>query len=299
MKYLLLLCFLLTSCHGFIHTENDYFSGWSKLSDRYYTNGVKFGIIEETDTTRETYAVGQNVYTPSSHSKNASILSLKESRPYTGYLYGEYLNTKQTTPIIQDTFGIQLGCVGACSYARQTQQEFHRLINQSHPTWQRDFRQRSEPVATLILERRRSFLAKSLNNYFQTDLQGYAGVKVGNLIDNVALGGNLRLGYNLPQFRPDEIIFKKVKAPQTTDPYSAYLSLKAEDRLVAYNHLLQGSFLQSERHRVKHDWNVGEFGAGLTLGFKQFKLTYTYSYISREWTTERGGFVFGGVDIEW
>lgn len=300
MRYLLLLCLFLTSCHGFIHAENDVFtSAISGNSDRYYTHGTKFGAIKETDTTRETYSLGQNIYTPSNYSTYAPTESLEKDRPYTGWLYVEYLKTAQTNPTTQDTYGLQLGCVGVCSLARQTQQEFHRIIDQYIPEWQKDYQQRSEPGAVVILKRRKALAAKSLTNYVQADLQGYGGTKLGNIIDDLEVGVDSRIGYNLPQFKPDEIVFKTSSTPSIANPYSIYFFTKTEQRIVGYNHLLQGSFINSENHRVTPEWAVTELGVGLALAYDYFKLSYTYTYLSQEWTTENGGFVFGGIDIEW
>lgn len=292
----LLLCALLSvtaiaGCtHGEFHVENDIFA--NRKTDQYFTHGTQFSNVIETDKEREVYSLSQTIYTPSRKREDADPAVLKNDRPYTGFLAVEYRNTKLTSETQKDTYGIQLGCSGPCSFAKQTQRGFHGLIGQDKPTWDRDYTLKSEPGA--ILEAERSYLLAQ-NDY--SDISTYGALKAGNIIDSAAFGFDGRLGFNLPAFSDEPIIFKKLQSLPL--PYRAYLFSRVEERLVPYNHFLDGSLFQDERHTVDSELSVQEFDAGLTFGYDQFFITYRYTIFSNEWKEKQGSFAFGGITLGW
>lgn len=293
MKKLLILL-LLTGCSGSFHFENDILQGSGKANtDQYYTNGMALSYVKEEADRYEVYTLGQLVYTPSRKKADADPAILKLDRPYSGYLYGEYRNTTYKSQTLKDTFGLSLGCVGPCSGAKQVQQGFHKLIGQDVPTWNRAYTQKSEPGFILELERNYLFYKKPY-----VDFAVYGAAKAGNIIDSVAGGVDGRLGFNLDKFASEPITFK---LPQKDEEktYTAYLFARAEQRLVAYNHLLDGSLFQKERHTVSSETSVQEFDVGVTVGYGKFKITYRYTIFSNEWKEQPGKFSFAGVTLDW
>lgn len=287
MKYLLFL--LLVGCAGSLHVENDIF-GSKKTQDKYFTHGTQFNYYIESEKEKETFSLGQTIYTPSKKSKDALIEDLEKDRPYGGWLYGEYRNTKYTTETQKDTWGIQLGCSGECSYAKQTQQHVHEILGQSVPTWNPDYSLRAEPG--FILERERSYrLVKG--DY--SDLSIYGAGKFGNIIDSAAIGIDGRLGFNLDKFSLEPITFK---VPEKSN-WRAYLFSRLEGRYVPYNHFLEGSLFQSENHTVTPVRLVGEFDIGFTFGYKEFSFLYRFSKFTSEWEERPGSFNFGGITLGW
>lgn len=294
-NYLALLFLLLSGCTG-LHVENDIF-GLGKNADKFYTHGTKFSNTSEEGDTKTSYAVGQNIYTPSSKKPDADLAILNKDRPYAGYLYGEYQEAKIIEDV-QNTWGFQVGCVGPCSLAKETQQGFHKLIDQGIPEWQPAYTQRSEPVATLLLEQKRKQYSETYNEWLEGDASLYGQGKLGNLIDNASIGAELRLGYALPKFNPNEIVFRK-SPDKEIDPWSIYGFTKAEQRYVAYNHLLDGSLWQTEKHTVDSKDFVSEGQFGLSVGYGAFNFAYSFVFVTDEWTTQDGGFAFGGLDFNW
>lgn len=292
--YLAMLIFwaVLLGCSGAVHVENDIGALGQKNIDRYYTHGTKFSYFKETEKEKETYSIGQNIYTPSTKKPNADPAILKRDRPYTGWLYAEYRDAKIKSEYIKDIFGIQIGCTGACSFARQTQQQVHRWLNQSVPSWDRNYTLKSEPG--IILEAERYYKLQE-NNY--NDFVIYGTGKAGNIIDNAALGADFRLGFNLDKFASEPII---VKLPnEKPSSYILYFFARTEERFVPYNHFLDGSLFQSERHTVNSEKLVQEGDLGFTVGYKNYKFTYRYTLFSNEWKEKNGSFAFGGLDFAW
>lgn len=281
----------LTGCaHGSFHVENDLFKR-GKTRDMYYTHGTQFTYTEESDQQKEAYSLGQTIYTPSKKRIDAPVEILERDRPYGGWLYGEYRKTYQTSENIRDIYGIQLGCSGGCSLAKQSQQGVHKLLGQDIPTWNPDFALRSEPG--VILERERSYLIASND---RADLSAYGALKAGNIIDSAAFGIDVRAGYALDQWAVDPIIFKKAREQSL---WVGYLFGRLEQRIIAYNHFLDGSLFQSERHTVDSELLVQEADFGVTVGYEPFKFTYRYTVLSNEWEERNGSHAFGGLTFQW
>lgn len=294
-KFKLILVLFLASCSGAIHAENDLFSGPNSNSDKYFTHGTKFSYYpeQETEETKETYSIGQNIYTPSVKYTRSEFVkeTLEKDRPYAGWLYGEYRKSYYTNSSVRNTFGLQFGCTGACSGARQTQQEFHRFIGQHVPLWDPNYVLRNE--WGVIGEAEREYILKE---WQYADVSTYGALKFGNLIDSAALGIDLRAGYNLDKFSSEPIIFK---IPRKPDPWRGWFFARAEQRGVLYNHFLEGSMFHAEPHTVTTEPSVQEADLGLTLGYEQFRLTYRWTVFSNEWKERPGSFTFGGIDIKW
>lgn len=286
---------ILTGCTGGqVHFENDLL-GFAKNEDKNFTHGTKFSYNDEDSTSKTSYSLGQNIYTPDRKHNDAPKAELDRDRPYTGYLYSEYRHSDLTETGDINTFGIQVGCVGPCSLAKQTQQQIHRWRGINIPAWPREDTLKSEVTLSLELQKLRPIYETP---HSRTSL--YINGKFGNLVDSAAGGFESLLGYNIPTFSVDPIIFK---LPNPTAPkanYLGYFFIKGENRFVAYNHVLDGSLYLDERHTVNSEADVRELDVGFTIGYGAFKFTYTYFLFSNEWTDEKpGGFSFGGIDFSW
>src|ERR1700722_4485474 len=125
--------------------ENDIFYH----TDRDYTNGVQIAWTTAPDDTPDwaidaarlipffgqsgevltTYAIGQNIYTPSNlHLVDPPLTD----RPYAGYLYLA-MGVIQKTETDLDEFQVQLGVVGPDSLAEESQKFVHSILNDTIP----------------------------------------------------------------------------------------------------------------------------------------------------------------------
>lgn len=286
------LALLLTSCtHGGVHIENDIFDPFQHNNDRYYTHGTRFTY---KDTPGTTYSIGQNIYTPSNKKATAGAVELSKDRPYGGWLYGEYRRTTVQSPTLDTTYGIQVGCLGPCSFAKESQQGIHKLLGQNIPAWIPSDTLKSEPGFILEYEKRKLIYGNGFS-----DLVGYGLGKFGNIIDSASVGATWRSGYNIGSpFQGVAPIVFKASPDEFRNPWRAYAFTTIEERGVAYNHLLQGSFIQSEAHTVKTEPFVTEIDAGVSLGYGNFLFTYMWSHFSTEWK-HGTPFAFGGLNFDW
>lgn len=290
--FLTVSLFLVSCSNGGLHVENDIFNPFQKNSDQYYTHGTQFDRYIESDKEQQTYSIGQLIYTPEHKHEDATPAQLAVDRPYTGWLYGEYRDSWLDSSSDKDTLGIQLGCTGPCSFAKQTQRQVHRWLQQKLPTWDRNYTLKSEPGFILEAEKERGLYE---NEFIQ--FKGGLNSKFGNIIDNIAGNLVLNTGYNIPSFTSDPIVFKLPE--RETPKISAYTFIKLEQRLVAYNHFLDGSLFQDERHTVDSRVSVEEFDAGISIGYGKYAFTYRYTLFTSEWVEKKGNFGFGGFDFKW
>lgn len=289
MKKLILVLLLSGCAHGSFSFQNDLL-GSLATQDKNYTQGTHLGYHTETEDEKTSYSINQTIYTPSTKKPDADPEILKNDRPYSGWLYGEYRKDIFHSTDLKDTLGIQLGCLGSCSFARQTQQEFHRLINQGIPAWTTAWSLKSEPGILVFGERAKQLWAYKNN----VDFSIYGGAKAGNVVDSLSAGFDVRAGFNLDNFSYDPIVFKEIEPP-----WIAYLFSRIESRYVAYNHHLEGSWITEERHTVNPERVVEELNLGATFGYKDFTFTYRFTIFSSEWEEIQGSFSFGSVSLDW
>jgi len=291
MKYLVLLL-LLTGCAGRVHLENDFFASFHPNQDKYYTHGTKLSSIKETESFIEEYSLNQTIFTPSKKRPDADPALLKTDMPYSGFLFGEYRLTEMLDEDSQYTFGVQAGCFGECSYAKEVQSFVHKLLDQNIPTWDKNYALKSEPGLNIELERKEIILKGE--NY---DFSSYVNGKLGNILNSVSLGTEFRYGFNLDTFSSTPIIFRVSKEKKT--PWTFYGFTRVAETLNFYDHSIDGSLWQQERHHVNSELNVQTMYTGITLGYGQYKLTYTYFFTTDMWKERDSSMFFGGVDFRW
>lgn len=273
-----------------IHAENDIFDPIYKNEDEYFTHGSKFYYSEESETEKETYSLVQSIYTDPRTSKDTPIEELEKSRPFGGYLYGEYKKQKYISDSRRDTWTFELGCIGgSCSMAEKTQRQVHRWLDQRVPYWNPGFQLKNEPAFLVGYNR-----AKRIAYYRNCDVQAYGNFLAGNVVDSAGIGIEARTGLGLDKFSLEPITFK---VPES--PWKAYAFARAEERLVLYNHMLDGSLFRHENHTVESKPFVSEGNLGFVVGYGKFKLAYTFILFSEEWKDQGGAFTFGSVDITW
>lgn len=285
---------LLTACaSGQVHLENDYGAFFNKNNDKYFTHGSKFSSynLADSGTSLQTYSLGQNIYTPSAKCAEALPSELRNNRPYTGFLYGEYrkATVEDSTKTI---YGVAAGCSGRCSYAKETQRTIHTLLGQGYPTWDREYSLKSEPGLILELEKYYAITEPDTDIYSNF----YVLSKFGNIVTSGSVGFNFAYGEGVDHFAPEPITFK---SPRETEDFMYYIFGNIEGRAVPYNRFLEGSIFQDERHTVNAEPIVGEANLGFRIGYKNLKFSYNYTVVSEEWEGQNGAFFFGGLDLSW
>src|SRR5690606_35196228 len=113
--------------------ENDYFAA----SDRYYTNGMRLTRnFTRDDASGERVLAGahlyQLMYTPTDITLEPDAVAANE-RPYAGVLAAGIYLGKLSSDDSRWRFDLDVGCLGPCSGAKQTQRTWHDLIDDDEP----------------------------------------------------------------------------------------------------------------------------------------------------------------------
>ena len=311
-----------------VYFENDLFFN----EDRYYTNAVQLRVIspdlskfadntflpqgvgdflgdvpfpgtEDAVQYNISLGLGQHIYTP----ENTDIPFLqKDDRPYAGYLYGTLgLHAKKKNRL--DTLELAAGIIGPSALSEQAQNEVHRLRDfDTAKGW--DHQLKDEPVAMLTWSRSWRLNADSPDMGWGWDVLPRMAVSVGTPFTQASLGGEIRMGWNLPPdfgsstIRPGAGIFaptlKEELEVQNSlwDSLGIYLFLGVEGKAVAYNSFLDGNLWKSS-HSVDKFPFVGEFNWGVGAHLGDFSLTFTHVHRTLEFHGQDTAQNFGSITV--
>jgi hypothetical protein len=282
-----------------LFVENDLFA----RTDRYYTNGIKFGAGLPFDFLQMSAAkvlrsldpengagihvglfLGQNMYTP----RDITIATAQPNdRPWAAWLYlGGVAQRARDNRL--DTVELDLGVVGPAALGEPVQKEWHRLIGVKEPRgW--DNQCRSEPAFML------SYLHKRRYGNDSIDLVAHGGATAGTVMTLARAGGMLRFGHHLSGFGPDTIepggaMLQGTRAQGGPEPAGNtwYVFAAMDHRLVGYNIFLDGPVF-SDGPSVERRSHVRDLSFGLALGVERLRFSWTRVHRSEEFRTAVGG----------
>lgn len=291
--------------------ENDIFFN----TDRNYTNGVRLSWVTAPDATpdlawravqafplfpaggrvRTSYAIGQNMYSPSDITLRDPPL---DDHPYAGWLYGTVGLISETGDQL-DQIGVTIGVVGPASLAEQTQRLVHEIVGADDPRgWHTQLH--NEPGIVLTYQRSwRRLVARTLLTGLEYDVTPHLGGALGNVFTYANAGVTLRIGENLPlDYGPPRI---QPSLPGSgffipRNGFGWYFFAGAEGRAVARNIFLDGNSYQDSR-RVRREPFVGDLQYGFALAFDSIRLSYTRVLRTREFATQRANHDFGAISL--
>lgn len=287
-----------------LFVENDMLA----RTDRYYTNGIKFGGGAPFDLLQLPAAellrqlapqaggnihlglfLGQNLYTPKS-------IKLSQAqpfdRPWAAWLYlGGVAQRARENRL--DTVEIDLGMVGPSALGREVQTEWHKLIGAQRPMgWHNQIP--NEP-AFLV-----SYLAKSKNvlgsrHGLDLELIPHGGATLGTVMTLVRAGGILRLGRHMTGFGPDTIEpggsmlqnMRRDIEPGRSHGFEWYVFAGLDHRLIARNIFLDGTAFR-DSPAVGRRPHVYDLTVGLSLRVDAVRLSVTRVRRSEEFFTAAG-----------
>jgi hypothetical protein len=293
--------------------ENDLFTG----TDLGYTNGVRFSyitkerkmpkivknasnyfpLLNKEGKKRLSFALGQNIYTPSNISKSEFI---PDDFLYAGWLYGSF-GVISDTGTVYDHSTLTMGVVGPSSRADQSQKFIHKSRGFQQPQgWSNQLK--DEFGFTFSHERkwREIFAAKPFKMGF--DIIPHAGVTLGNVHTNAAIGATFRFGYDLPadygptRIRPN-LAGSDFFIP--SEKISGYLFSIIEMRAVGRNIFLDGNTFENGPSLDKRTF-VKSLQLGASITYKDIRFSYTNVFISKEFKGQKtNGTKFGAVTISY
>jgi hypothetical protein len=279
--------------------ENDKWAG----TDRYYTNGIKFGVGRQFDLLREPAEallrrlaperelpkvdgdlefglfLGQNMYTP----RNIRIAAAQPfDRPWAAWLYLGGVAQRVSGNRL-DTVEVDVGVVGPAAGGRWVQTEWHKLIGVPTPQgW--DNQLPNEPAFLA------SYLQKRRYGSDTFDVVPRAGVTVGTVMTAARVGAVVRAGHHLSGFgvdtiEPGGVALQNVRREGRDDEWYGFVGV--DQRLVARNIFLDGTVFRESAsvERRPHVYDL-TMGAAARIGI--FRLSVTRVRRSEEFYTAAG-----------
>lgn len=318
---------------GSFYVENDVLSG----TDQHYTNAVKLTLVSRDLNTRENrgrmlrylpglgsvidevlfpadpektrniqVSLGNDIYTPVDVKATQLIT---DDRPYAGWTYASLaLHAKDHNRL--DTFELTAGIVGPSAQSDFIQNEFHRLID-TFPSegWKNQLR--DEPGLMVSWQRRYRHATSLGDGPWGADFVPHLGLTAGNVFTHLSVGGQVRLGYNLPRdfgvspLQTGSVIGVPARAGDPVEaPWGINVFAGVDGRAVARNIFLDGNTFRHS-HRVDKLPFVADVYGGVSLLFNDpvlpwvdhWGLTYTHVYRSREFVGQDDGQVFGSFNV--
>jgi len=301
-----------------VHFENDLFTG----TDRDYTSGLKVSLISpdlvsfvESGKLPEwsleyiyrlpfindpdpalkrkvEFSLGQNMYTPADTDRHDLIV---DDRPYAGWTYfAAAFHTKSNKRM--DTIELQLGMVGPGSFAEETQNLVHDLLDQQRANgWEHQLK--NEPGMAAIYERKWHLAPFFSRGSFAIDAITHLGGALGNVVTYANTGFETRLGWNLPDdfgvslIRPAGNTSFSVRQQQ-----GGYLFAAVDSRAVLRSIFLDGNTF-AHSHSVSKKPFVADLAVGAAVYFQQFKLTLTQALRTRQFDGQADNHAFGSLTL--
>lgn len=257
----------------FLHWDNDIFL----FKDYYYTQGAQLFLVNPAlrknpanfllfrlNEADNYYGIGiiQEIFTPKDL-HDTLINSI--DRPYSGTLFFRSFSTSVVPEKkIRLTNQLDLGVLGPLAGAREAQKLIHDWLDLEFPEgW--DFQIKNRPYINynLILEKGLFNIA----HYF--DFTATSQIRIGNIHDDVQLGGIFRIGRLNNQFKGLNLDNKKYTENRD---FQMYLFGGASGELVLYNATLMGGIIPPEDFEefkfkeINH--LIGYLTGGMRLNYK-------------------------------
>jgi hypothetical protein len=276
-------------------------------TDRFYTNGTRFGWTSPTDLLpgfladlghtvwgregkqRLSVDLSQLLFTPIDTQINPPN---PFDRPYAGVLLGS-LSLIQDTDTTRSTLGLSLGVIGPAAGGKWVQNTFHSLIRDPQSKgW--GYQIHNEPLGELMAERiwRVPLTERGPGGGVEADMLPSLTGAVGNFRIYAQAGVQFRLGQDLeadfgaPRIRPG---LSGGDAYVAARPFAWYLFAGVDGQAVAYDITLDGNNFGNSAHVSREPW-VGEVQAGLVVMAWGARLSITHVLQSPEFRHQNRGF---------
>lgn len=296
-----------------ITAENDLFGAGT---DRNYTNGIRIGWLDTSDTppnivrfvedymplfsvndtTAVYYSAGQNLYTP------RNILTRTpdpNDRPYAAFLYGS-VGMATVVKNHFDSIELTAGVIGPMALGEDTQKFVHRLTDSDNPAgW--DHQLENEPGLMISAQRLwpEVYTAEIGDLHFRTS--PYVGGTLGNIYTYANTGLIFQL---VPKAYKWHDLPPRVRPAM---PGSGYFSSGEDDfswsvfagvegRAIGRNIFLDGNTFR-DSPSVDKKYFVGDANIGVAFTYGRTQLTYTLNWRSEEFHGQDKPDLFGAVGL--
>lgn len=292
--------------------ENDTFGG----TDRFYTDGISLALFclephwlreglerrgWEADLAAVSWEAGQVMVTPSDTQR---VIPDPRDRPYAGLLYASASLHWARGPAYHG-FKLITGVVGPWSLAEDTQKWVHKRVGSGIPQgWGSQLH--NEPILNLVYEHRRKYRLWGEAQGFAAEVLPVGNLMLGNVLTQLQLGGQVRLGYRIPDDFGTTLMRGMVHLPPPrssaaeagTRRRGAYLYGGLNGNAVARNITLDGNTWK-DSPSVDKEWWVPAAEAGAVLQWGSFQCAFAYVFWGREFKGQPDFSEFGALTLTW
>ena len=277
------------------HYDNDYFT----KTDYYYSQGISIEYVHPSlqkfpisklllrfPRSEVIYGTILNFfgYTPVNTHSDSILFG---DRPYSSAIsWSLFSSNTDTIRRLHITNTISVGIFGPLALGERLQTNIHRWLRNKLPQgWQHQ-------VANDVIADYQLNVEKQLWAYPNRFLlNGVAQAQLGTLKTKASVGTNMMAGYFENPYKPIAVHKKKLQL---------YLFGQARYHLVAYDALLQGGLLnRSSPHTIAAGGIsrlILQADAGIALNYKKLFLTYSRSFISKEFRSGTNH-QWGGISV--
>jgi len=314
-----------------VYIENDVvFLKPNRATDRNYTNGFAIELSHRPDwaddvarqlpgfesfekqgsqevRTAGGYVLGHQMYTPSNLNTPAV---LPNDHPYAGYLYGGAYVQRDNGESL-DHFQLDLGVVGESALGEPIQDFVHQITDSDDPLgWDNQI---ADEFTAQAYVRKHWHIDLTdavdfdfLGEQTQIQLLPMVGVALGQVHRNAEAGATLRIGGNLPDDYGPSRLLQPGAAPRDPEDasrqgWSGYGYGRATVRAVQWNMFLDGNNFGDTIHSVDSSPLLGEFQAGVAIGYQAdnmvFEIDYSQTFRTREFDQQPGHHEFGSLNV--
>jgi hypothetical protein len=273
----------------------------SKVTDRYYTNGIRVGWTSPTGYAPALEGIGrtvfgegqqrisvnisQQIYTPYD---NFTGRPPANDRPYAGVLLASFAQSVETLTS-RSQVGFSIGVVGPSALGEEVQNGFHELIGQKkNKGWNTQLK---DEVAFGFSSSRVWRLSTGTVGGLETEALPAAAASLGTLRIALDAGVNVRIGQRLQSDFGTPLIraLSGGDAFRRPDSFGWYVFAGLGGSAVARDVTLDGSTWRDNSRSVKPYPFVGRAQAGAAVTAFGARLTYTHVIETAEFKRQKGG----------
>jgi hypothetical protein len=292
MKKILLILILFYSNLAYsnginVAIENDVFHH----SDNNYSHATELQYIVANDM----YGIRARMYTSEHISDTIPPTDEHAYCGTTSLIYKR--NVKLSKGFAEQE--IEIGVMGPLSYNREMQIAVHNMLGNNLPQgW--DYQFPNEPIVNIYLQRYYPLMLIGKDNKLQIYSESVYGGSAGTTFNNLDIGLNLKLGYDIPKDKSENVILAK-QARQFNNIFY-YLLVETRGYYVLHNATLGNSFFRETELREEYEQElkplVGELQYGLALGYSNFRLVYILAKRTKEYYGQHSLMDYGVLRLE-
>ncbi len=255
-------------------TDNDLYT--STYRDRYYTNGIFLTFKTVTSSKNKklakkihSYQVGHMMFTPI---KATLTFANTHDRPFAGYFYGEYGQSRFFNSQNVLITNVQIGVIGPSAKGQGLQNFMHQIYN--YPEAKGWKYQIHNAFAINLNTTFIKYFKKVSSSHF--DLNSYNELKTGTIFTSISTGLYSRIGFKKLQNSSNTVAFNSNLNNTPVQSFSeSFIYVKPMINYVLYDATIQGSFLNTTSPVT---FDVMPINFSLELGYKYYYKRFLYGY---------------------